>query len=592
MIIFRKLWLYYNTLKFLKITQIYFYLLFYLKKNLFNTIFNRQVAELSTIQSPLKCPVHIKPYLKSNHNLSEKSFKFLNKRIKFQNSIGWNDSSLTKLWLYNLHYFDFLLPLCDQDSEEMFGTAKNIVLDWIKSNPVGYHDGWESYPLSLRIVNWIFFYYGNYNSFNRNLDFKQIFLNSLYQQCAYLTRFIEYHIRANHLLKNGKALFFAGYFFDKDDWIEKGQKILVDEIEEQILSDGGHFERSPMYHSIVLEDILDLLNLISAKKIVSGQLSINYLKSIITQMLIWLKKMLQPDNDIPLFGDSAFAIAANFKQLAAYFMEICKEGLNFGIISELESLVSSGYFIFRSSNQYLNIDGGELGVDYQPGHAHCDLFSYEYSFEGMRFIIDSGPGEYLNTDLRQMSRSIYGHNCVVVNRLDQAELWQAFRMGRRVSPESVNKKKKNDDYVFDGTYRNNLSKSSSYLHKRTIRFANGKFFIVIDNIESGRIISIQSLVHIHHNCSIKIIDDALRITQGEKIIYILYKADQFNLKIEDWSYFPEFGIQMKSKRLIIEPEDLKSTTVSYIISPEMYFKDARNYFTTHYSDFNLNNQHL
>ena len=117
-------------------------------------------------------------------------------------------------------------------------------------------------------------------------------------------------------------------------------------------------------------------------------------------------------------------------------------------------------------------------------------------------------------------------------------------------------------------------------------------FVIIDNIESGRINSIQSLIHIHNNCTIKIIDDALRITQGEKTIYILYKADQFNLKIEDWRYIPEFGTQMKSERITIEPEDLKSTTVPYIISPEIYFKDALNYFTTHYSDFNLNNQHL
>jgi uncharacterized heparinase superfamily protein len=496
------------------------------------------------------------------------------------------------LWLYNLHYFDFLIPLGDHDQEKTFASAKIVLLDWIKSNPVGYYYGWEPYPLSLRIVNWIFFYYENYNFFNRNLDFKKILLNSLYKQCVYLTRFIEYHIRANHLLKNGKALFFAGYFFDKNDWIEKGQKILVDEIEEQILPDGGHFERSPMYHSIVLEDILDLLNIISAKKILSSQLSINYLKSITTQMFIWLNKMLQPDKDIPLFGDSAFAIAATFEKLAAYYKGICKEELNLGKISELESLVSTGYYIFRSSNQYLNIDGGKLGVDYQPGHAHCDLFSYEYSFEGMRFIVDSGLGEYLNTDLRQMSRSIFGHNCVVVNRLDQAELWQTFRMGRRVSPESVNVNKKNDDYIFGGTYRNNLSKSSSYLHKRTIRFVEQKFFIIIDNIESGRINSLQSLIHIHHNCRIKIIDDALRITRRGKIIYILYKADQFNLKIDNWSYNPEFGIQMKSNRIIIEPEDLKSTTVPYIISPEIYFEDARSYFTTVYSDFNLNNHHL
>ena len=33
------------------------------------------------------------------------------------------------------------------------------------------------------------------------------------------------------------------------------------ELPEQILADGGHFELSPMYHALVLEDLLDLVNI-------------------------------------------------------------------------------------------------------------------------------------------------------------------------------------------------------------------------------------------------------------------------------------------------------------------------------------------
>ena len=67
----------------------------------------------------------------------------------------------------------------------------------------------------------------------------------------------------NHLIANAKALIYAGVFFkgkEADDWLKAGLGILDDEIVEQVLEDGGHFELSPMYHSIILEDILDLLN--------------------------------------------------------------------------------------------------------------------------------------------------------------------------------------------------------------------------------------------------------------------------------------------------------------------------------------------
>ena len=68
----------------------------------------------------------------------------------------------------------------------------------------------------------------------------------------------------NHLFENAKALIFAGCFFEgapADAWFECGAQVLGKELGEQILPDGGYFELSPMYHSIILEDILDLLSL-------------------------------------------------------------------------------------------------------------------------------------------------------------------------------------------------------------------------------------------------------------------------------------------------------------------------------------------
>ena len=63
-----------------------------------------------------------------------------------------------------------------------------------------------------------------------------------------------------------KALIFAGLFFegpDADRWVGLGLKILSKELNEQILEDGGHFELSPMYHSIILEDLLDIINILT-----------------------------------------------------------------------------------------------------------------------------------------------------------------------------------------------------------------------------------------------------------------------------------------------------------------------------------------
>ena len=43
-------------------------------------------------------------------------------------------------------------------------------------------------------------------------------------------------------------------------WLATGLKVITRELPEQVLADGGNFERSPMYHAIFLEDVLDLVN--------------------------------------------------------------------------------------------------------------------------------------------------------------------------------------------------------------------------------------------------------------------------------------------------------------------------------------------
>ena len=72
----------------------------------------------------------------------------------------------------------------------------------------------------------------------------------------------KYHLLGNHLLENGIALAFTGACFEGPDaarWLATGLGILREQLPEQILADGMHFERSPMYqirlaHSVMAED--------------------------------------------------------------------------------------------------------------------------------------------------------------------------------------------------------------------------------------------------------------------------------------------------------------------------------------------------
>jgi uncharacterized heparinase superfamily protein len=458
---------------------------------------------------------------------------------------------------------------------------KKIIMSWINNNPIGYKDGWEPYPLSLRIVNWIFYYNLNRNMFDNDRNFKQMYLNSLYHQCAYLSHFLEYHILANHLIKNGKALFFAGHFFEQYSWIQKGESIFSKELYEQILPDGSHFERSPMYHSIVLEDILDIINLIGGLAISPKIFKKNILIDIAQNMQRWLQYIIQPDREIPLFGDSSFQTALKLDQLTDYYNCVCDDKIESESQSIINSLAASGYHVFRSSSQYLIVDGGKLGVDYQPGHAHCDLFSYEYSYNDIRFLVDSGIGEYLNSELRQKARSINGHNCVVVNEMDQAEIWEVFRMGRRVEPSLAETSSEKNLSKFVGIYENQLLKKYAYTHKREILFVENDFFYIKDQVTGKKIFNIKSLLHFHPDCKIEIQGKKIKVTNQEKSIYILFPDSLQSLEIIDWFYVPEYGKTMPSEKVVITPDESCNNIVQYFIVPGENIQYAEKYLNNH-----------
>jgi hypothetical protein len=84
--------------------------------------------------------------------LGPSRFRILNDVRELDGAAGWNDRRVPKLWLYHLHYFD---DLGARGSEERKDWHASLIRRWVEENPPARGCGWEPYPLSLRIVNWI-----------------------------------------------------------------------------------------------------------------------------------------------------------------------------------------------------------------------------------------------------------------------------------------------------------------------------------------------------------------------------------------------------------------------------------------------------
>ena len=207
---------YFHTIRYLKLKQIFYKIWFNLVKPI---IIEKPQTNLRVLENDF-CP----PIKKKISLINQNTFKFLNKS-KSLLEVGWNENrdNTTKLWRYNQHYFDDLNAV---DSFKRKVWHDQLIKNWISNNSIGKGIGWDPYPTSIRIVNWIKWHLQG----NKLSDAS---LKSLAFQTSWLNKRIEWHILGNHLFSNAKALIFAGLFFSgkqSEIWLKKLLKIIYVEL--------------------------------------------------------------------------------------------------------------------------------------------------------------------------------------------------------------------------------------------------------------------------------------------------------------------------------------------------------------------------
>lgn len=446
--------LYYHTIKHLKPIQIRYRLWYMLRDKLRR--FTGHSYPLSIPQKghslSLQAGIPKPSTFDFRASTSTKNFTFLNQSYTFKEAIDWNFSKYGKLWAYNLNYFDYLLQ--EDITKEQGLELIYEFIDQIETNS----EGLEPYPISLRGMSWIKFL-SQYNIQNPVID------ASLYAQYQILLGNIEYQVLGNHLLENGCSLLFGASYFRKKQMWEEAQTILLEELEEQILPDGGHYERSVMYHSIILERLLDCCNVLMNNAQLGGQ---DRLEEVISRkiksMLSWLKVVQWRNGTVPPVNDHVPEMLPDVTALVNY-----AERLN--IFPKYRPLKESGYRKYQTEKYEVLVDIGNIGPDYIPGHAHSDIFSFLLYIGEKEIITDTGTSTYENNQQRQTERSTTAHNTVMVDGKEQNEVWSAFRVGRRghvkILTDKENKiKAEHDGYQFMGV-----------MHERQFKFDTDELII-------------------------------------------------------------------------------------------------------------------
>lgn len=351
----------------------------------------------------------------------------------------WSARREGPLFAYHLHQHEYLRL-------DAFTPAERsaVVEDWIRSNPAGV--GWDPHPTGLRLVAWgkLLTTPGSLAPANPSpgSEAEGRMLASFVDQAETLSRRLEIRLQANHLLSNLVCVVFAGLLVESkrsDVWRARSG-LLLRELTRQVHPDGGHEERSPMYHAHLLEGLLDLLNLCRAAPERAPEGLTSALEQTAARMLRALALLTHRDGRIALFADSALDVAAEPDRLVDYARRL---GVDVGL---RDGEITAGAGGARARNAwlpdtgYVRLEAGDFSLlasvagpapAHQPGHAHCDALAFELTLGARRLVADTGVFEYVPGERRQRSRATASHATLQIDDAEQAEIWAAHRVGGR-----------------------------------------------------------------------------------------------------------------------------------------------------------------
>ena len=530
----RDLRLYCYTLRYLKPKQVLFRL-YYLMRRRWRRLsgFRYSAAVSGRVAVPADATRHLAPFIPSRICLQGDTFTFLNLTRAFPGKIDWEFAEFGKLWQYNLSYFDYLLQpgMTREHGEALIRSF----IDHAESDGAAY----EPYPISLRTIHWIKFLLTTGAADAAEIN------AALMAQYVRLLDHPEYHLLGNHLLENGFSLLFGGVYFDDERLCRKASEILQAELHEQILPDGGHFERSPMYHQILLGRVLDCINLLKCfdHNPCRGMLPLMEEKA--GAMLGWLGQMTFRDGTIPLVNDAAYGIAPTTGELTAY-----AERLGVGAVGA-SRLRESGYRKVSTGCYEAVLDVGDIGPDYIPGHAHADTLSFELRVGGKPLIVDTGTSTYEDNDVRRWQRSSKAHNTVMVAGLDQSEMWGSFRVARRAYVKAVEEGKNFIAASHTGYERIGAT------HRRRFEF-NDREIRINDEVHSKKPYDCEALLHFHPDVRLQVslegilADDCKIICDGAA-----------RIELQNYEYAPEFNRLIPAKMAVIRFRKKLETVIRF-----------------------------
>ncbi len=469
-------------------------------------------------------------------------------------------------------------------SETHVEKFKNLVADWLTSNPIPYGVNWASpMEVAIRAVNLIIGLLYFLGSDRIDDDFFSKLLCSLYDHGVFIRSNLEVTLRSgNHYISNLVGLIYLGVLFNDTEagaaWIDFARRELESEILRQVYDDGTDYEKSTGYHGFVTELFAAAYILLE----LNGFKVSAAFKERLEKMFAFGASATMNDGTISSIGDSddgrVFKMSAgenpndrrdllavgavlfdrgDFKSVAGKYSELAllllgTEGFEkFTALKENASVNSSiyrngGFAFLKTRKDFCSFDFGDIGKRGRGGHGHNDILSFTLSGKSP-LIVDRGTFCYTRDEkMRNKLRSAYSHNTGIVDGSEPAEfsgLWSVKKDFTR--PELLSWTSSPGQDVVEARHRAYERLSKPVIHRRKITFnKTQRTFLLEDSFEGKGFHDIELMFHFSPQLKVVEADRNFLALEGTEYALIKFRHD---FTLEEWDHSPSYGVLQKAK---------------------------------------------
>jgi uncharacterized heparinase superfamily protein len=331
--------------------------------------------------------------------------------------VPWFMASTGEAARAELHGFSWLRDLRTLATEPARFRARSLISSWVEAQRRWDGLAWRPDVLGTRLAHWLSAY--GFLTASGDEAFRGALLVSLGRQAKHLARVAAKADPDARILLAAKGLIYTGIALPSAEaYLDGGIKLLLRELERQVLPDGGHFQRSPTIQVEVLRLLVDLrAALTAAHREVPGAL-----QGAIDRMSPMTRLFRHGDGRLALFNGGLEGDDRDLTTLLAQTGSRARASV---------SAPHSGFQRLAAGRTMLIADVGAPPPPAADAQAHAGTLSFELSVGKDRLVVNCGAAGDGDPAWRQALAGTAAHSTLSVNEANSSSTGPGGRRGRR-----------------------------------------------------------------------------------------------------------------------------------------------------------------